>query len=47
MAVNLSKQPITVALDGGPTQILLASGEATTAPDNVRLSGESFAVVAL
>ncbi|MDQ4011360.1 MAG: malto-oligosyltrehalose trehalohydrolase [Actinomycetota bacterium] len=47
VAVNLSKQPITVALDGGPTQILLASGEATTAPDNVRLSGESFAVVAL
>jgi maltooligosyltrehalose trehalohydrolase len=47
VAVNLSTQPVSVALDGQPTQVLLASGEATTTPDNVRLGGESFAVVAL
>ncbi len=45
VVVNLSAQQITVALDGQPTQVLLASGEATTAQGSVRLDGESFAVV--
>jgi maltooligosyltrehalose trehalohydrolase len=47
VVVNLSAQPATVGLDGQPTQVLLASGQATTAQDTVRLEGESFAVVAL
>ncbi|MDQ4103235.1 MAG: malto-oligosyltrehalose trehalohydrolase [Actinomycetota bacterium] len=47
VAVNLSTQPATVALDGQPAQVLLASGNATTAQDTVRLDGESFAVVEL
>jgi maltooligosyltrehalose trehalohydrolase len=47
VVVNLSAQLATVALDGQPTQVLLASGEATTAQDTVQLDGESFAVVAL
>ena len=47
VAVNLSEQPVSIALGEPPTQVLLAAGEATIAPDHVRLSGESFAVVAL
>jgi maltooligosyltrehalose trehalohydrolase len=47
VAVNLSPRPATVALDGQPTQVLLASGETTTAQDSVQLDGESFAVVSL
>jgi maltooligosyltrehalose trehalohydrolase len=47
VVVNLSAQPTTVGLDGQPTQVLLASGETTAAQDTMRLSGESFAVVAL
>ncbi|MGH3780384.1 MAG: DUF3459 domain-containing protein, partial [Pseudonocardiaceae bacterium] len=47
VAVNLGAQPATVALDAPPADVLLASGEATTAQDTVRLAGESFAVVAL
>ncbi|MGH3801303.1 MAG: malto-oligosyltrehalose trehalohydrolase [Pseudonocardiaceae bacterium] len=47
VAVNLSAQPVTMTLDDQPTQVLLASGEATTAQHSVRLDGESFAVVAL
>ncbi|HEX2264007.1 MAG TPA: DUF3459 domain-containing protein, partial [Pseudonocardiaceae bacterium] len=47
VAVNLGTQPVSVALDRQPTQVLLASGEAITTSDNVRLGGESFAVVAL
>ncbi len=48
VAVKLSPQPVTVTLDGRPTQVLLASGDTTTAPNNnVRLDGESFAVMAL
>ncbi len=47
VAVNLSAQPVTFALDGRATQVLLASGCASTAIDNVRLDGESFAVVVL
>jgi maltooligosyltrehalose trehalohydrolase len=47
VAVNLSAQPVSIALGGQPTQVLLASGETTTTPDNMRLSAESFAVVAL
>ena len=47
VAVNLSTQPATVALDGQPAQVLLASGNATTAQNTVRLDGESFAVVEL
>ncbi len=47
VVINLSAQPATVALDGRPTQILLASGGTTTAPHAVELAGESFAVVAV
>jgi maltooligosyltrehalose trehalohydrolase len=48
VAVNLGTQPAAVALDGPPTHVLLASGDATTtAQDTVQLGGESFAVVAL
>ncbi|MGH3838495.1 MAG: DUF3459 domain-containing protein, partial [Pseudonocardiaceae bacterium] len=47
VAVNLSAQPVTMTLDDRPTQVLLASGDATAAQDNVRLDGESFAVVTL
>ncbi|MGH3936004.1 MAG: DUF3459 domain-containing protein, partial [Pseudonocardiaceae bacterium] len=47
VAVNLSAQPVSIALGSQPTQVLLASGKAITAPDSVRLDGESFAVVAL
>jgi maltooligosyltrehalose trehalohydrolase len=46
VVVNLGTQPATVALGIEPTQVLLASGGATTTQDAVRLSGESFAVVA-
>jgi maltooligosyltrehalose trehalohydrolase len=46
VVVNLGTQPATVALGIEPTQVLLTSGEATTTQDVVRLSGESFAVVA-
>ncbi|MGH3826988.1 MAG: malto-oligosyltrehalose trehalohydrolase [Pseudonocardiaceae bacterium] len=47
VVVNLSARPATVALDGKPTQVLLASGATTTAQSSLRLDGESFAVVAL
>ena len=47
VVVNLGAQPATVALDGPPTEVLLASGDATTTRDTVQLDGESFAVVAL
>ncbi|MEO7196747.1 MAG: malto-oligosyltrehalose trehalohydrolase [Pseudonocardiaceae bacterium] len=47
VVVNLSARPATVALDGQPTQVLLASGETTTAQRSLRLDRESFAVVAL
>jgi maltooligosyltrehalose trehalohydrolase len=47
VAVNLNSQPVTVVLDGQPTQVLLASEKATAAQDSVRLDGESFAVVTL
>ncbi|MGH3870757.1 MAG: malto-oligosyltrehalose trehalohydrolase [Pseudonocardiaceae bacterium] len=47
VVVNLSAQPVTVALDGRPAQVLLASGPATTAQHSTHLTGESFAVVAL
>jgi maltooligosyltrehalose trehalohydrolase len=47
VAVNLSAQPVTVVMDGQPTQVLLASEKATTAQTSVRLDGESFAVVTL
>jgi Domain of unknown function (DUF3459) len=47
VVVNLSARPATIALDGKPAQVLLASGEATTAQDTMRLDGESFAVVTL
>jgi maltooligosyltrehalose trehalohydrolase len=47
VAVNLSAQPVTIVLDGQPTQVLLAFGDATAAQHNVLLGGESFAVVAL
>ncbi|MDQ2788483.1 MAG: malto-oligosyltrehalose trehalohydrolase [Actinomycetota bacterium] len=47
VAVNLGAQPATIALDAQPAEVLLASGEATTARDTVLLGGESFAVVAL
>jgi maltooligosyltrehalose trehalohydrolase len=47
VVVNLGAQPATVALDSQPTQVLLSSAEATTAQHAVRLSGESFAVVAV
>ena len=47
VVVNLSTQPATIALDGQPTQVLLASGKASTAQDIVQLDGESFAVVTL
>jgi maltooligosyltrehalose trehalohydrolase len=47
VVVNLGGQPATVAVDGPPTEILLASGDATTTRDTVQLAGESFAVVAL
>ncbi|MGH3825139.1 MAG: malto-oligosyltrehalose trehalohydrolase [Pseudonocardiaceae bacterium] len=45
VVVNLGAQPATVALNRQPTQVLLTSGEITTGPNAVRLSGESFAVV--
>jgi maltooligosyltrehalose trehalohydrolase len=47
VVVNLREQPATVALDGSPTEVLLASGDVTTTRDSVQLDGESFAVVAL
>jgi maltooligosyltrehalose trehalohydrolase len=47
VAVNLSAQPVSIALGGQLTRVLLTSGEATTTPAHVRLGGESFAVVAL
>jgi maltooligosyltrehalose trehalohydrolase len=47
VVVNLGGQPATVAVDGPPTEVLLASGDATTTRDTVQLAGESFAVVAL
>jgi maltooligosyltrehalose trehalohydrolase len=47
VAANLSPRPAAVALDGEPTQVLVASGETTTAQDSVQLDGESFAVVSL
>ncbi|MBA2471312.1 MAG: malto-oligosyltrehalose trehalohydrolase [Pseudonocardiales bacterium] len=47
VAVNLSPQPATVALDGQLTGVLLASRKATAAQDTVQLDGESFAVVSL
>jgi maltooligosyltrehalose trehalohydrolase len=47
VAVNLSPQGASIALNGQPTEVLLASGEATTAQDTVQLAGESFAVVRL
>jgi len=47
VVVNLGSQPATVSLDAQPADLLLASGEATTARDALRLTGESFAVVAL
>src|SRR5262249_47697711 len=46
VVVNLGAQPATVAMDAEPTRVLLASDEASTAQGAVRLSGESFAVVA-
>ena len=47
VVVNLGAQPTTVALDGPPMEVLLASGDATTTRDTVQLDGESFAVFAL
>ncbi|MGQ0717064.1 MAG: malto-oligosyltrehalose trehalohydrolase [Pseudonocardiales bacterium] len=47
VVVNLGAQPATVALDGQPTQVLLASGDASSARGSLRLDGESFAVVTL
>ena len=47
VVVNLGRQPATAAVDGPPTEVLLASGDATTTRDTVQLAGESFAVVAL
>jgi maltooligosyltrehalose trehalohydrolase len=47
VAVNLGTQPASVALDGQPTEVLLASGQASTTQGTLRLAGESFAVVAL
>ncbi len=47
VVVNLGAKRGTVALDGQAIQVVLASGEATTAWDTVRLDGESFAVVEL
>ncbi|MGH3787551.1 MAG: malto-oligosyltrehalose trehalohydrolase [Pseudonocardiaceae bacterium] len=47
VVVNLSAQPATIALGDQPIQVLLSSGDATTAQDTVQLDGESFAVVAL
>ncbi|MFZ0120445.1 MAG: malto-oligosyltrehalose trehalohydrolase [Pseudonocardiaceae bacterium] len=47
VAVNLSPQGASIALHGQPADVLLASGEATTAQDTVQLAGESFAVVRL
>ena len=44
VVVNLGGQPATVAVDGPPTEVLLASGDATTTRDTVQLAGESFAV---
>ncbi|HET9255574.1 MAG TPA: malto-oligosyltrehalose trehalohydrolase [Pseudonocardiaceae bacterium] len=46
VVVNLGAQPTAVALGAGPSEVLLASGDASPAQDGVRLSGESFAVVA-
>jgi len=45
LVVNLGERAATVALDSPPTQVLLASGKATTAPHGVLLDGESFALV--
>ncbi|MGH3991547.1 MAG: DUF3459 domain-containing protein, partial [Pseudonocardiaceae bacterium] len=47
VVVNLGAQAVTTPLDGRPTRVLLASGQATPAPDGVLLAGESFAVVDL
>ncbi len=47
VVVNLGARAITTLLDGRPTRVLLASGQATPAPDGVLLAGESFAVVDL
>ncbi|MGH3930270.1 MAG: malto-oligosyltrehalose trehalohydrolase [Pseudonocardiaceae bacterium] len=46
LVVNLGEGVATVALDSPPTQVLLASGKAATAPDGVLLASESFALVA-
>ena len=45
VVVNLGGRAVTVPLDGPPTQVLFASGEATPTPDGVLLAGEAFAVV--
>lgn len=45
VAVNLSGRPATIALDRTPTQVLLSSGQVTTAQRAVRIDGEAFAVV--
>jgi maltooligosyltrehalose trehalohydrolase len=47
VVVNLGPAATAVALDAPVTEVLLASGAATTAPQGVALPGESFAVVAL
>ena len=47
VVVNLGAQPVTVPLDGRSSKVLLASGQATPAPDGLLVSEESFAVVAL
>jgi maltooligosyltrehalose trehalohydrolase len=47
VVVNLNAQPAVVTVDRAPTQVLLASGHATTAQHTVALDGEAFAVVAV
>lgn len=45
VVVNLGDQPATVTLDRAPTQVLLSSGEVTTAQHAVEIEKEAFAVV--
>ncbi|MGQ0777180.1 MAG: malto-oligosyltrehalose trehalohydrolase [Pseudonocardiales bacterium] len=46
LVVNLGERAATVALDSPPTQVLFASGKATSTPDGVLLDSECFALVA-
>jgi maltooligosyltrehalose trehalohydrolase len=47
VVVNLSEQPTTVALDGQPSDVLFAWGQACPDQNAVRLDPESFAVLRL